>query len=217
MPGIEPFVGEADKERLQATLRGEIPDRVPHFEALIEDQHVEKLLGRQAGNTLGVGGDPAKGSEAAEVQRDADVRLVDLVDQHQHLARVGPECLWVAEHEGEVVGLVGLIVDEQGAEVEPIVVATTHRDKGIGRAVLHRMVEEARKLGVRYLSVKPVARNVEAISFYYDFGQGASTRLEPLESGHSLRLRSRQGRRHPCCHARCIRAGVGCEVMEQGR
>jgi len=69
MPGIEPFVGEADKERLHATLRGEIPDRVPHFEALIEDQHVEKLLGRYAGNTLGVGGDPAKGSAAAEGTR----------------------------------------------------------------------------------------------------------------------------------------------------
>ena len=69
MAGIEPFVGAPDKERLFATLRGEIPDRVPHFEALIEDQHVEKLLGRQAGNTLGIGGDPAKGSEAAEGTR----------------------------------------------------------------------------------------------------------------------------------------------------
>ena len=66
MAEIEPFVGEADKERLMATLRGEIPDRVPHFEALIEDQHVQKLLGREAGNTLGVGGDPAKGSKAGE-------------------------------------------------------------------------------------------------------------------------------------------------------
>jgi len=66
MAKIEPFVGEPDKERLLGTLRGEIPDRVPHFEVLIEDQHVTRLLGREAGNTLGVGGDPAKGSEAAE-------------------------------------------------------------------------------------------------------------------------------------------------------
>ncbi len=66
MAKIEPFIGEPDKERLLATLRGEIPDRVPHFEILIEDQHVTRLLGREAGNTLGVGGDPAKGSEAAE-------------------------------------------------------------------------------------------------------------------------------------------------------
>jgi uroporphyrinogen decarboxylase len=66
MVTLEPFAGPADKNRLLATLRGEIPDRVPHFEVLIEDQHVTKLLGRFAGNTLGVGGDPAKGSEAAE-------------------------------------------------------------------------------------------------------------------------------------------------------
>ncbi len=66
MTRIEPFEGGSDKERLRAVLRGEATDRVPHFEILIEDLHVEKLLGRKAGNTLGVGGDPAKGSEAAE-------------------------------------------------------------------------------------------------------------------------------------------------------
>jgi ribosomal protein S18 acetylase RimI-like enzyme len=88
----------------------------------------------------------------------------------EHLARVGPERLWVADRDGEAVGLVGLIVDGQEAEVEPIVVASAHRGEGVGRALLEHMVEEAKKLGVRYLSVKPVARNLEAISFYYDFG-----------------------------------------------
>lgn len=69
MPRIAPYVGEPNIERLAAVLRGESTDRVPHFEILIEDQHVEKLLGRWAGNTLGVGGDPAKGSVAAEGAR----------------------------------------------------------------------------------------------------------------------------------------------------
>jgi len=63
---IEPYRGEPDKNRLIACMRGKKTDRVPNFEILIEDQHVEGLLGRKAGNTLGVGGDPAKGSEAAE-------------------------------------------------------------------------------------------------------------------------------------------------------
>jgi uroporphyrinogen-III decarboxylase len=66
MTAIEPFEGQADKERIIAAIRGEKTDRVPNFEILIEDQHVEKLLGRQAGNTLGVGGEPAKGSKEAE-------------------------------------------------------------------------------------------------------------------------------------------------------
>jgi uroporphyrinogen decarboxylase len=64
--GIEPFTGEPNFQRLLATLHGEIPDRVPHFEILIEDRHVEQLLGHPAGNTLGVGGNSAKGSAAAE-------------------------------------------------------------------------------------------------------------------------------------------------------
>jgi len=63
---IEPFEGKPDKNRLMDCIRGKRTDRVPNFEILIEDQHVQKLLGRYAGNTLGVGGDPAKGSAASE-------------------------------------------------------------------------------------------------------------------------------------------------------
>lgn len=66
MRQIDSFIGEADKNRLIDCIRGKATDRVPNFEILIEDQRVEKLLGRYAGNTLGIGGDPAKGSESAE-------------------------------------------------------------------------------------------------------------------------------------------------------
>ena len=66
MQQIVPCEGPPDVQRLMAAMRGEKTDRVPNFEVLIEDQHVERLLGRKAGNTLGVGGDPAKGSEAAQ-------------------------------------------------------------------------------------------------------------------------------------------------------
>ena len=62
---LEPYVGEPDVARLIGQIRGEPVDRVPHLEVLIEDKHVEKVLGRYAGNTLAVGGDPAKGAEEA--------------------------------------------------------------------------------------------------------------------------------------------------------
>ena len=88
----------------------------------------------------------------------------------EHLARVGPERIWVAERAGQVVGLAGLIVEGAEAEVEPVVVASACRSEGIGQALLERVLEEAKELGVRYLNVKPVARNLEAIAFYYDFG-----------------------------------------------
>ncbi len=62
---IDPYEGEPDVARLIAQIRGQPVDRVPHLEALVDDQHVEKILGRYAGNTLAVGGDPAKGAEGA--------------------------------------------------------------------------------------------------------------------------------------------------------
>ena len=88
----------------------------------------------------------------------------------EYLGRAGRERIWVAECEGHVVGCAGLLAGHDGMEVDPLVVAATHRGRGIGRALLDRMIEEARKLEVRYLSVKPVARNLEAISLYYECG-----------------------------------------------
>jgi GNAT superfamily N-acetyltransferase len=87
-----------------------------------------------------------------------------------HLSSVGAERIWVATSEEDVVGLVSLIVEDEQAEVEPIVVTSEHRDGGIGGRLLERAVIEAKKLGVRCLYVKPVARNMEAISFFYEAG-----------------------------------------------
>jgi uroporphyrinogen decarboxylase len=66
---FESYPGEPDIRRLIAAFKGEEVDRVPNFEVLIEDQHVEKMLGRYAGNTLAYGGDPAKGIEEAKGAR----------------------------------------------------------------------------------------------------------------------------------------------------
>ena len=62
---LEPYLGKPDVERFKAALRGQKVDRVPNFESLVDDEHVTKLLGRYAGNTLAIGGDPAKGAEEA--------------------------------------------------------------------------------------------------------------------------------------------------------
>jgi uroporphyrinogen-III decarboxylase len=59
---FEPFLGNPDKERFLSAMRSQPVDRVPNFEVLIEDKHVEKILGKYAGNTLAIGGDPAKGA-----------------------------------------------------------------------------------------------------------------------------------------------------------
>ena len=88
----------------------------------------------------------------------------------EHLSRVGHERVWLATSGEEIIGLVSLIQDNEQAEVEPIVVSAQHRGKGIGMELLKHAIEQARTLGVICLSVKPVARNEEAISFFYDAG-----------------------------------------------
>jgi len=90
----------------------------------------------------------------------------------RHLQRAGFERVWVAECAAGVVGLVSLLVEEQEAELEPIVVLPQYRGQGIGRALLKHAIDQARKLEVPLLCVKPVARNVEALSFFRQGGFG---------------------------------------------
>jgi uroporphyrinogen-III decarboxylase len=59
---FDSYNGSPDKKRFIDAVRRQPVDRAPNFEVLIEDAHVEKMLGRYAGNTLAIGGDPAKGA-----------------------------------------------------------------------------------------------------------------------------------------------------------
>jgi len=88
----------------------------------------------------------------------------------EHLSRVGPDRLWVAIHNSEVVGLTGLIVKGEEAEIEPLIVNKAYRNKGVGKQLVKTVVSIAPNLGVRFLSVKPVARNIQAVRLFY--GQG---------------------------------------------
>lgn len=87
----------------------------------------------------------------------------------EHLAKVGAEHIWVAELDGEIVGLAGLMT-EPDFELEPIVVSERHRESGIGRRLAWAVVDAARERGARELQVRPVGRNVEAIRFFHRLG-----------------------------------------------
>ncbi|NWF87362.1 GNAT family N-acetyltransferase [Candidatus Bathyarchaeota archaeon] len=88
----------------------------------------------------------------------------------KHLAKVGSDRLWVAVHNSLAVGLVGLIIEGNEAEVEPLIVSKAHRGKGIGKQLIETVISESRQMGIRILSVKPVVRNIQTIKFLYKQG-----------------------------------------------
>jgi uroporphyrinogen-III decarboxylase len=90
---LEPYLGEPDVRRLIAQIRGLPVDRVPNLEAVIEDQHVEAILGRRAGSTMAAEGDPAKGPSASAA-RPMDGR--DFVEFNQAIGQdiVKVQALW---------------------------------------------------------------------------------------------------------------------------
>jgi GNAT superfamily N-acetyltransferase len=77
---------------------------------------------------------------------------------------------WVAEFDGRVAGLTGLLDRGTSGEVEPVVVTGSLRGRGIGRLLIERAVAEAVARGYVYLAIRPVARNVSAIRRFYDAG-----------------------------------------------
>jgi N-acetylglutamate synthase-like GNAT family acetyltransferase len=88
----------------------------------------------------------------------------------KHLELVGFNNIWLAESEDQVIGFTSLIIKEQEAEIEPIIVSNKKRGEGVGELLINHAVEEARKQNILCIYVRPVVRNKEAISFFYNCG-----------------------------------------------
>jgi N-acetylglutamate synthase-like GNAT family acetyltransferase len=91
-------------------------------------------------------------------------------DFDKHLASVGPERIWVAEIDGRVVGLTGLIVTEESSEIEPIIVDPEYRRRGVASALIDHLKEVVRGEQLPELMVRPVARNALVLGFLSKHG-----------------------------------------------
>ncbi len=106
-----------------------------------------------------------------EIYQDSKIGGADPEDYFdKHLALVGSNRLWVASYNSEIVGLIGLIVKDNDAEIEPLIVSKDYRHKKIGEQLVEKVISEARQISIKYLDVSPVARNSEAIGFFYRIG-----------------------------------------------
>lgn len=77
---------------------------------------------------------------------------------------------WVAEADGQVAGFAGLLITGEEGEIEPIIVSSSFRSKGIGTKLIQHLIGEARKRKIRFLSIRPTVRNERALSLYIRLG-----------------------------------------------
>ena len=89
---------------------------------------------------------------------------------NKHLEKYGEENIWVAVLDNEIVGLVGIIIKGKEAEVEPIIIRTAYRKRGIGKKLLRFIINHSSETGIKYLSIRPVARNKNAIKIFNEMG-----------------------------------------------
>src|SRR3954452_8964965 len=68
-------------------------------------------------------------------------------NEHQWRQRFQAATWAVSIERGDVIGIAGLVADhpEEPAHVESIWVAPTHRNRGVSRSLLNRMIEIARR------------------------------------------------------------------------
>jgi len=88
----------------------------------------------------------------------------------RYLLRSDLAGLWVAQDGPAVVGMAGLLLVGREAEIEPVVVRASSRSRGVGTQLLQRLKMEATTRGADFLSIRPVARNAEAITCFHRAG-----------------------------------------------
>ena len=90
----------------------------------------------------------------------------------EHLNKVGSDQIWLAEIDGEVVGMTGLEpgIDEGTLQIEPLIVFPKASGSGVGKALVEHLIGVIKSKGLRDLNVRVVGRNSEAIRFYHEMG-----------------------------------------------
>ena len=115
---------------------------------------------------------PREGDVVLAVQRAGyavEARLLgvaSLPPQHDTIADLSDEQLWVAVQDGAVAGMLG-VSDADELEIARLVVAPAHMRRGIGRALARHAIALA---GGRAIRVGTAAANRPALELYASLG-----------------------------------------------
>jgi GNAT superfamily N-acetyltransferase len=76
--------------------------------------------------------------------------------------------------------LLRLIGEEDSADIEPVIVTKSYRRNNIGTLLVKHALAEAGKISIPLLSVRPMARNNDAIAFFGKLGFALRGRVDSL-------------------------------------
>jgi GNAT superfamily N-acetyltransferase len=68
------------------------------------------------------------------------------------------------------IGFIGLVTQGRDGEIDPVVVAPDWRRRGIGQALLDRVMAEARRRGLRRVTISPSVRDRDALHSLHQAG-----------------------------------------------
>lgn len=85
---------------------------------------------------------------------------------------------WVGTENGDIVAFTGLLVEGSEGEVEPVIVTEDRRGHGIGRLMVEHVIAKATARGLSQLTIRPVARNIDAVRAFHRYGFRALGHIE---------------------------------------
>lgn len=100
---------------------------------------------------------------------DTDADLYDIEGNYE--ANGGLFDVLVEISSGEIVGTVGLHLDEPGTvELRKMYLRPEHRGRGCGRVLLEHALAEARRLGFRRIILESTSKLPKAVALYRSYG-----------------------------------------------
>jgi putative acetyltransferase len=120
-----------------------------------------------------------------KIDRPGTVYYDPTTDDLYNLFRTPGSVYWIAEAEGKIIGGCGLFatpgLPEGCAELVKLYLLPGNRGKGIGRMLMEKTFESARKLGYRQLYLESMPELKKAITLY----EKAGFRFIPSRLGNS--------------------------------
>jgi ribosomal protein S18 acetylase RimI-like enzyme len=106
--------------------------------------------------------------------------MEDVMASHRSAGVYRPECWWACRREGQLAGCVLVNDSSHGAESELVYlgVASEHRGRGVGKALLGRAIEQGVRRGRRGLTLAADAANTPAVKLYKQAGLAVVRRRE---------------------------------------